>query len=49
MIHAANTCPKRTQDSRYRACPATEIQRLLGDDWQFYQVATGGLENSFAA
>ena len=49
MIHAANTCPKRTQDSRYRACPATEIQRLLGDDWQFYQVATGGLDNSFAA
>ncbi len=37
MIHAANTSPKRTQDSRYQAYPADKLHPLLGRDLQFYR------------
>jgi glycosyltransferase involved in cell wall biosynthesis len=36
MVHPGNTSPKRTQGAWWHACPSTEIQDLLGEDWAFY-------------
>jgi glycosyltransferase involved in cell wall biosynthesis len=36
VVHPGNTSPKRTQGAWWHACPSTEIQDLLGEDWTFY-------------
>jgi O-antigen biosynthesis protein len=36
LIHAGNTSPKRTSDSRWRPFPQAEMAALLGEDWSRY-------------
>jgi ADP-heptose:LPS heptosyltransferase/glycosyltransferase involved in cell wall biosynthesis len=36
LIHAGNTSPKRTADSRWQPAAAEEVQTLMGVDWRFY-------------
>jgi glycosyltransferase involved in cell wall biosynthesis len=49
LIHAANTCPKRTQDARYQSFPAAAIHQLLGPELQFYRALAGDTAKSFTA
>src|SRR5205823_6022034 len=42
MVHRQNVSPKRTNGSYWRPCSVEEIQRLLGDDWDFYQTGVNG-------
>lgn len=37
LVHAHNTSPKRTSDGRYHPKPVSEIESLLGDDFDFYR------------
>jgi len=37
LVHAGNTSPKRTADSRYHAKPLGEVEQLLGEDAGFYR------------
>jgi ADP-heptose:LPS heptosyltransferase/2-polyprenyl-3-methyl-5-hydroxy-6-metoxy-1,4-benzoquinol methylase len=36
LVHAGNTSPKRTADSRWQPAAAEEVRTLMGVDWRFY-------------
>lgn len=37
MIHPENTSPKRTTDSRWQSYPTSEIRKMIGNDWIYYE------------
>jgi hypothetical protein len=43
IIHGRNAAPKRTEGPYWHAYAMEEIQRLLGDDWRFYQHEGAGV------
>lgn len=36
LVHGANTSPKVTRSARWHPVPVSEVQGLLGEDWQDY-------------
>jgi hypothetical protein len=48
LIHGANTSPKQTHDSRWRALPLERIESVMGPDWPLHPVGqkAGPVESS---
>lgn len=46
LIHAGNTSPKQPQAPLWQPYPEAEIERLMGEDWKFYQ---GLFSSTYAA
>jgi glycosyltransferase involved in cell wall biosynthesis len=38
LMHTANTSAKMTNGAYWKAYPVADVRRLMGDDWDFYQL-----------